>query len=274
MTNLSAKEDYQYRVGNDADGWSNVFTLRTLPTSKPNEDSPLQIAVVGDFGIHDTTAQTLPALQNEAFKKTIDAVLHIGDIAYDLDLKRGEVGDEFMEAIEPIASSVPYFACPGNHEFNYNFTAFTHRFNGLPTNDGDTWGKIPPELGANVAGMKNNLFYSFDIANVHFVSLSTELIVDILDVTPETRYGFQYPDMTGWQSDFLVNDLEANRANNLTDWIVVFSHHPMYCSCEDDDCKGKHAEAVRQGVPGNEGAGLENTLLKYGVDLYLSGHGE
>lgn len=28
----------------------------------------------------------------------------------------GQVGDEFMRQIEPIAAYVPYMVCPGNHE--------------------------------------------------------------------------------------------------------------------------------------------------------------
>jgi hypothetical protein len=37
-----------------------------------------------------------------------------------------------MRELQPIAAKVPYMVCPGNHEFNFNFTAFTHRFNGMP----------------------------------------------------------------------------------------------------------------------------------------------
>lgn len=269
---LAPKSSYSYRVGSDESGWSNVHTLHTLPTARPTTDTPLSFAVVGDFGIRDVNARTLPALQNKALKRDIDFVLHIGDIAYDLDLERGKVGDDFMAAIEPISSSMPYMACMGNHEFNYNFTAFTHRFGGLPSPTDAEWATLPDSLGSNVGGNKNNWFYSFDVSNVHFVSLSTELVVDILDVTNETRYGFNYPDLTGWQHDWLIDDLEKDASNAATDWLVVYSHHPFYCSNVDDDCRGKHASAVREGVPGHEDAGLEETLVKYGADLYLSGH--
>ena len=45
-----------------------------------------------------------------------DAILHIGDFAYDMDQDNGRVGDEFMRNIEPIAAYLPYMTCPGNHE--------------------------------------------------------------------------------------------------------------------------------------------------------------
>ena len=45
-----------------------------------------------------------------------DAVLHIGDFAYDLHDDDGKVGDEFMRMVEPVAGRVPYMVTPGNHE--------------------------------------------------------------------------------------------------------------------------------------------------------------
>ena len=43
-----------------------------------------------------------------------DAIIHVGDFAYDMYENNGERGDLFMEQIEPIASTVPYMTCPGN----------------------------------------------------------------------------------------------------------------------------------------------------------------
>jgi hypothetical protein len=40
----------------------------------------------------------------------------------------GKVGDTFMRMIEPVASSVPYMVCLGNHESHYNFLHYTMRF--------------------------------------------------------------------------------------------------------------------------------------------------
>jgi len=41
------------------------------------------------------------------------AILHVGDMAYDMAEENGKRGDDFMEQIEPIASTVPYMTCPG-----------------------------------------------------------------------------------------------------------------------------------------------------------------
>ena len=83
----------------------------------------------------NVNAQSLPRLQKETQKGFYDLILHVGDFAYNLDtvqyyyLKRlcayviiiifkddGEVGDEFMRQIEPIAAYLPYMTCNGNHE--------------------------------------------------------------------------------------------------------------------------------------------------------------
>lgn len=39
----------------------------------------------------------------------------------------------------------------------YNFSHYVNRFNGMPVNSG----KLPPEAGANVAGMPNNFYFRF-----------------------------------------------------------------------------------------------------------------
>lgn len=39
-----------------------------------------------------------------------------GDFAYDMDQDNARIGDEFMRLIEPVAASLPYMTCPGNHE--------------------------------------------------------------------------------------------------------------------------------------------------------------
>ena len=41
----------------------------------------------------------------------IQAVLHVGDIAYDLRQDAGRIGDEFLRDMQPVASAVPYMVC-------------------------------------------------------------------------------------------------------------------------------------------------------------------
>lgn len=45
-----------------------------------------------------------------------DAIIHVGDFAYDMNSENALVGDQFMNQIESLAAYAPYMVCAGNHE--------------------------------------------------------------------------------------------------------------------------------------------------------------
>ncbi|CAF4418080.1 unnamed protein product, partial [Rotaria magnacalcarata] len=59
-------------------------------------------------------AQSLPRLQEETQSGHFDLILHVGDMAYNMDIDNARVGDDYMNAIESIAAYIPYMTCPGN----------------------------------------------------------------------------------------------------------------------------------------------------------------
>lgn len=61
-------------------GWSAQFWFRTAPTSP---DWKPQLAIFGDMG--NENAQSLVRLQQESQRGFYDAILHVGDFAYDMD---------------------------------------------------------------------------------------------------------------------------------------------------------------------------------------------
>ena len=139
--------------------------------------------------------------------------------------------------IEPIASQVPYMTCPGNHEWHYNFSNYKARFN-MPGDD------------------NNNMFFSFDIGPVHFVSISTEFYYFL-------NFGLM---QVVSQYKWLEADL-AGVDRSLTPWVVLYGHRPMYCTNTDrDDCT-KYQTRTRTGLPLLGWWGLEPLLDKHGVDL-------
>ena len=131
--------------------------------------------------------------------------------------------------------------CPGNHEWHYNFSNYKARFN-MP---GDH---------------HNNMFFSFDIGPVHFVSISTEYYY--LHI-----YGLglglaQVVSQYSW----LESDL-GRVDRRVTPWVVVYGHRPMYCTNNDrDDCT-IYETRTRTGLPLLKWWGLEPLLAQYGVDL-------
>ena len=61
-------------------------------------------------------SQVVPDLLEDAASHSYDAVLHLGDHAYDLHLDNGQTGDAYMRMMQPLAASTPMMSCPGNHE--------------------------------------------------------------------------------------------------------------------------------------------------------------
>lgn len=110
LTNLKPKTRYIYHCGSPC-GWSSEFWFYTPPIG--SDWSP-SIAIFGDMG--NENAQSLAYLQEDAQRKMYDAIIHVGDFAYDMDSYNARTGDQFMRQIEPLAAFVPYMVCVGNHE--------------------------------------------------------------------------------------------------------------------------------------------------------------
>jgi hypothetical protein len=92
-------------------------------------------------------------------------------------------------------------------------------------------------------------FYSFDIKNVHVLTMATE---------EKFEAGSE-------QYNFVVTDLRSSASNPDIKWIVVSVHSPFYSSpnaCEDSNCAG--IEELRETY--------HPLFDKYEVDLVLQAH--
>jgi hypothetical protein len=245
LTGLKSNTHYTYIVGNDVYAWSIPFFTKTAPLREDIEKAlPMRFLVTGDIGYQN--AVTLPMMQSEVADGAVDAVVSVGDYAYDLNMADGHVGDIFMEEMEPIASKVPFMVTPGNHEVHNTFSHYTERFRLMPSNTGNVIS------GAGEA--PNNWFYSFNVGLVHFAFISTEIY---FKKTLE-------PNMVERQLEWLRQDLAAANTNrNATPWLIVIGHRPMYCTSDKRNC-GNNAALLR--------ASLEDLFYEQGVDLYVCGH--
>jgi hypothetical protein len=92
-------------------------------------------------------------------------------------------------------------------------------------------------------------FYSFDIKNVHVLTMATE---------EEFKAGSE-------QYNFVVNDLRNSANNPYIKWIIVTMHNPVYTSpngCSDSSCESDE-----------ELSELYHPLFdRYGVDIVLQAH--
>ena len=250
LSDLKPNQTYAYQCGSPVDGWSSMYSFTTRPDGEAARAWSPRFAVYGDMG--NVNAQSLTRLQRETFMGMYDAILHVGDFAYDMHTDNGRVGDAFMNQIQPIAATLPYMTCVGNHEAAYNFSNYVHRFSMPNKND-------PTELGKD-----NNHFYSINIGPIHLISFSTEfyyfLEFGILQVVNQFEW---------LEADLREANLPGNRARQP--WIITMGHRPMYCTNSDGDCD-KVDDRVRTGLPYVHTFGLEELFYKYGVDVEFWAH--
>lgn len=239
LKDLQPESQYVYHCGSNL-GWSPLFNFKTLPAG--NNWSP-RIALYGDMG--NENAQSLSRLQEETQRGLYDAIIHVGDFAYDMNTDDASVGDEFMNQIQSVAAYVPYMVCPGNHEEKFNFSNYRARF--------------------NMPGETDNMFYSFNLGPVHFISFSSEAYYFM-------NYGIK---SLVSQYEWLEKDLsEANKPENrkLRPWIIAYAHRPMYCSnFNGDDCT-HHETLLRVGLPFAHLFALEPLFYQHGVDIQIYAH--
>lgn len=257
---------YMYRVGCLEGLWS-AWTHLAAPRGpcQFSEQQPASLLVVGDLGFYNS--QTVPDLVREVHGGQYDALLHIGDLAYDLQGLQGRRAAQFLRRVEPLASRLPYMVLPGNHEVHYNFSHYRELFT-MPNRP----------LG-------ENLFYSFDIGPMHVLVYNTEVLY--------------WPDSFSVASmrlmyDWMEHDLQAaNRNRERTPWVMVAGHRPMYCAAiRGTSCDWgwvREHEASRLGIPSrcsplhpllcppthadNDASfPIEGLFYRYGVDIAVFGH--
>lgn len=243
IPDMIAGEIHQYKVGNDADGWSDLLTLRTVP-----DQGPWVIGVYGDLGF--ANPQAFPAIN--IWSNYLDMIWHIGDLGYNLDDDNGRVGDNFMNMIMPVSSLIPYQVSPGNHEEDMDtFHQFKNRFT-MPN-----W------------ETHENMYYTFDVGPLHVISMNTEAYMDGVEILFVEQF-----------YNWFVDHLETFNRTRTNEWLIVYGHRPFYCTDSDDngrnpnsDCSVE-AEVLKRGFQvGNRRVfGLEELFNEYKVDLVLSAH--
>lgn len=229
---LNATMTYRYSCGGSAER-----ELRMPPSVGA---LPLRVAAVADLGeacskpgCGNATIRTLADLASGG---RVDMILHAGDIAYTSGDQN--IWDEFGRELDPATSRLPYMVCPGNHEHYYAFSGYRHRFD------------MPGPYRESLTDSRRNLWSSYDVGGVHFVSISTEHLK---------------PPLADEQVAFLRDDLfAANKRRGQVSWIVAYGHRPLYCSTKDYyDC---HIGSVKLRKL------FEPLFQEFGVDLYLTGH--
>jgi len=252
LTGLDIHTKYYYSV---EDFWtvlqgdtSNYFY--TLPEA--GKEGFYRIGVFGDCGNNSVNQRGV----RDAFLKYLgndymDAWILLGDNAYSTGAD-AEFQTKFFGIYKnDLLKKYPLYPSPGNHDYNdHDFSSEqaknTHK---VPYYQNFT---MPINGEAGGLASHNQAFYSFDIGNVHFLSLDSY-------GREENQYSMY--DTLGPQVQWVKKDLEANKNKQ---WVVAYWHHPPYTmgshtSDQEDDLVKIRENFIR-------------ILERYGVDLILCGH--
>lgn len=255
LTGLQPRTKYYYSIGGGLgdtlqQGSDNYFV--TLP--EPGTEGTYRIGVFGDCGNNSTNQRSVrDQVQSYLKDKPMDAWILLGDNAYS-----SGTDPEFQEKFfniykDDLLKKYPLYPSPGNHDYNdfYEFKATAQQ-----THDIAYYQNFSMPVNGEAGGVASGTqaFYSYDIGNVHFLSLDSYGKED-----NETR---MY-DTAGAQVQWIKKDLEAFR-NTKRGWVIAYWHHPPYTMGSHNSDKEGDLVKIREN--------FIRILERYGVDLIVCGH--
>jgi hypothetical protein len=200
----------------------------------------------------NTVGNNMENLRAGCASGTIDAVVHMGDHAYDMGNGDDYHGDAYMQAFQGVLATCPWLPVIGNHESTQGNGGDRVDASTEERYLNQTWGVINGEdwaesetstarttattslghlltrssfYGAGSHGAspsRTSQWYSLDLGLIHFV---------ILDLDPGPPAVF-----SGAQAAWAAADLAAADANRVNvPWIVVTSHYPLYSATFYDE---------------------------------------
>lgn len=247
LTGLATNSLYYYNIGSTTQtlqGDANNY-FRTIPVAGSTQK--IRVMAMGDMGNNSTNQVNVRnAYLSFNGTKYTDAWLLLGDNAYNTGTD-AEFQSKFFNIYQgSISKNHVLWPSPGNHE--YAESAARQADHAIPYYDMFT---LPKNGEAGGLASTTEAFYSYNIGNVHFISLDS--------------YGWETGntrlyDTTGKQAIWLKQDLAAN----TQPWIVVYFHHPPYSKgSHNSDTDPEEVNMRQKLVP---------ILERYKVDLVLSGH--
>lgn len=277
--------------------------VRSFTTALSPGDSTLYtIAVVADLGtmgslgLSDhvppgaanplTTGEITTIQRLTMDKNQYNHVMHVGDIAYaDYWLKEVVLGyingsilaspelyelinEEFYDEMDGLTSSTPYHVAAGNHDSNCDNSGYKNYTESIcpPALTHFTGYNQHWNMPSSVSGGFENMWYSFDVGQVHYVVYDTETDLGPGLVGPEDEGGSSHAydgpldsSNPSAQMEFLKKDL-ASVDRNKTPWVIAAGHRPWYMAS-----KPSSLCTVCQ-------TAFEELFNDHGVDLVLNGH--
>ena len=259
VTGLSPDTKYYYSIGTSTAilqvGTDNFFT--TIPPT--NTTRTVRIAAFGDCGRNSTTYQdnNLTNYRAQLTAMSVDAPdawILLGDNAYNAGTDAEYTSNFFNIYGGSILKNHKLYPAPGNHDYGNNAA----NKNVLPRVMPYYSNFSIPQAGecGGVASSKPN-FYSFNIGNIHFLSLdSWGIEADATDMGTASA--------TTTLKTWLTNDMAANTQK----WTIAYWHHPPYTKGSHDSDNGGGSDPELPKIRQN----FITFLEQKGVDLIICGH--
>jgi hypothetical protein len=250
LNNLEPNTKYFYTLA------TNNTTLQSSPDNffitapRIGSEQKVSIWALGDMGM-GTTTQTNVYLQYLKFinKNYTNLWLLLGDNAYGQG-KDDEYQIRFFDYYQSysLMKQTPIFPSPGNHD--YSPTPNNYRIEDPLIAYFDIF-DVPKAGEIGGIPSKTKAYYSYDYANIHFISLDSygREELDRRLFSPE-----------GNQMQWLERDLAQNKQK----WTIVYWHHPPYTMGSHNSDTESELKLLREN--------LVPVLEKYKVDLVLNGH--
>ena len=251
LTSLNPNTRYYYTVGdvkNKLAGDSTNY-FYTLPVM--GETGTYRIAALGDCGNNSINQRNVrDQLLQYLGPNYLNAWILLGDNTYP-DGTDAEFQANFFNIYKDnLLKNFPLFPSPGNHDYHdVEFSAAVAQ----QTHELAYYQNFSvPESGES-GGVPSNTseYYSFDIGNIHFLSIDSDGKAD----------NKRLSDTTGPQVTWIKKDLE--KAQNA-EWIIAYWHHPPYTmGSHNSDTEQELVDIRENFIP---------VLERYGVDIVRGGH--
>ena len=236
LSGLLPATRYYYEAGSTAGGLASGTNVYFV--TPPATTSAVRIWALGDSGTGDANQlAVLDGYRAFAGGHPADLMLALGDNAYDAG-SDAEYTLHFFDPYADLFAHLPVWPTIGNHDTAQSIN---------PPADLPYFLAFSPPTNAECGGIASGTirYYSFNVANVHFVCLDS--------MTSSRTNGSP---MLTW--------LQADLAAATQDWVVACFHHPPYSKgSHDSDTEATLVDMRTQVVP---------LLEAGGVDLVLSGH--
>jgi len=236
LNNLKPSTTYIYRCGSIEDGWSENYSFKTAPLSGKRQI--VKVGVWGDTQNNDS---------NEQFEKTTLIINHLVLLKPDFTLHMGDMVENgsitpywlrFLTVSQPLNAIAPMMQTLGNHDIENRL--------------GENFQKPFSSFGQLFSLPLDGLDYSFDYGNTHFVCIFSGFAKTASDK------GLLRYNPTSKEYLWLEKDLSKARSNPKTQWIVAYTHYPLYAYGVSGVQQWKEA--------------ISPLFDKFHVDLCLSGH--